>query len=73
METNVTKLKKSSKLKEIMGRLAENKTAMLGLAILIVEVVIALIGWFWTPYGWETMDFSNMYGHAVLGASFRLR
>lgn len=61
MEKNTAKLKKSSKGKEIMGRLAENRTAMVGLAILIVEVVIALVGWFWTPYGWDTMDFSNMY------------
>lgn len=61
MKRNGITLKKSSKFREIMSRLAENKAAMLGLAIFIIEVIIALVGWFWTPYGWETMDFSNMY------------
>lgn len=61
MKRNGITLKKSSKFREIMNRLAENKAAMLGLAIFIIEVIIALVGWFWTPYGWETMDFSNMY------------
>lgn len=61
MKRNGITLKKSSKFGEIMSRLAENKAAMLGLAIFIIEVIIALVGWFWTPYGWETMDFSNMY------------
>lgn len=28
MEKNITGLKKSSKIKEVMGRLVENKTAM---------------------------------------------
>lgn len=61
MKRNGITLKKSSKFREIMSRLAENKAAILGLAIFIIEVIIALVGWFWTPYGWETMDFSNMY------------
>lgn len=70
MEKKIVKLQKSSKTKEVLSRLMKNKTAMVGLVIILLEIVIALIGWIWTPYGWETMDFSNMYATPSLAHPF---
>lgn len=59
-ENRKQKIRKNTKTKEVLRRLGENKVAMLGLGIIIAEILITLIGIWWTPYDYAEMDFKNI-------------
>lgn len=54
------KLKKQSQVLEVLKRLSQNRLAMLGLIILLIEVFVAIFGPLLMPYGYNDMDFTNM-------------
>lgn len=55
------KTKKKSEVVRVLKQLSKNKLAMLGLAIFIIEVLLALLAPVIAPYNYETMDMVNMF------------
>lgn len=56
-----TKAKKNSELLRIFRQLSKNKLAMVGLAIFLVEVVLAALGDVIAPYDYTKMDMTACY------------
>ena len=54
--TKTTKIKKQSEFVRVFKELAKNKTAMLGLIILIIEVILAILAPVIAPYDYTAMD-----------------
>lgn len=55
------KAKKKSELMRILRQLAKNKLAVLGLAIMVIEIVLALLAPKIIPYDYTAMDMSVMF------------
>ncbi len=55
------KLKKSSQLKYIAGRLKRNKLAVAGLIIIIIMTLVAIFSPWLAPYQYDKTDLSNMF------------
>ncbi|MDO4337479.1 MAG: ABC transporter permease [Eubacteriales bacterium] len=53
------KTKKNSQIMDIMYRLAKNKTAMFGLIIVAIEIVLAILAKWIVPYDWNAIDVLN--------------
>ena len=58
---DVSKLKKTNQAVEVLKRMSKNKTAIAGLIIFVIEVVIMIIGPYIVKYDYLAMDFSQMY------------
>ena len=54
--TKTTKIKKQSEFVRVFKELAKNKTAMLGLIILIIEVILVILAPVIAPYDYTAMD-----------------
>lgn len=54
------KRRHQSQLSMIFKRLSKNKVAMLGLAIIIFEILIALLAPYIIPYGYKTIDSTSL-------------
>ena len=67
---NTEKMKKSSQLREIFGRLLRNKTAMVGLFILLVLVICAVFAPWIAPYDYAKQDLTNMFDPPSLAHPF---
>lgn len=55
------RMKKQKRSVEVLKRLAANKTAMIGLAVFLFLIVIAIIAPYIIPYGYADMDLANMF------------
>ena len=55
------KPRKNSEFLRVMKQLSRNKTAMIGLFILIVEIILAILAPYIAPYDYSQMDFMNMF------------
>lgn len=54
-----TKIKKNSQMKDIMHRLSKNKAAMIGLALIFIEVLLAILAEWIVPYDPMMLDIAN--------------
>lgn len=54
-----TKIKKNSQMKDIMHRLSKNKAAMIGLALILIEVFLAILAEWIVPYDPMMLDIAN--------------
>lgn len=54
-----TKIKKNSQMKDIMHRLSKNKAAMIGLALILIEVLLAILAEWIVPYDPMMLDIAN--------------
>lgn len=61
MANETTKIKKNSEFLRVLRQLSKNKGAMLGLAIFLIEVVIAIIAPLIIPYDYMKMDMLNQF------------
>jgi peptide/nickel transport system permease protein len=65
--------KKQSQLAATLMRLSKNKVAMLGLAIIILEVIIAIISPLIMPYAYDEMDTMQLFAtpnwHHIFGTN----
>lgn len=52
----MAKVKKQSQTKEILKRLCKSKTAMFGLIIVSLEIILAIIAPLIVPYDWNAID-----------------
>jgi len=66
MPKTVTKAKKQSEFLRILKQLSKNKTAMLGLAILSVEIILALLAPYIIPYDYAAMDMTSTFAKPSL-------
>ena len=64
------KVKKKSELMRILRQLAKNKLAVLGLAIMVIEIVLALLAPKIIPYDYTAMDMSVMFAKPSLAHLF---
>ena len=55
------KPRKNSEFLRVMKQLSRNKTAVLGLVILLIEIVLAILAPYIAPYDYTEMDFMNMF------------
>ncbi len=55
------KAKKKSEFMRVMRQLSKNKLAMVGLAILIIEILLALLAPYIIPYDYAKMDVVNAF------------
>lgn len=55
------KVKKQSVFRESMKRLSKNKSAMIGLAVFILLVLISIFGPFIVPYKYDAIDPTSLY------------
>ena len=55
------KLRKNSEFLRVMKQLSRNKTAVIGLVILLIEIVLAILAPYIAPYDYTEMDFMNMF------------
>lgn len=55
------KVKKNSEFLRVMRQMSKNKAAMLGMAILIVEVVLAILAPYIIPYDYTAMDMTACF------------
>lgn len=53
--------RKKSEFARILRQLSKNKLAMLGLVIFIVEVILAILAPYITPYKYDAMDMTQMF------------
>ena len=63
-EASVTtrkKPRKNSEFLRVMKQLSRNKTAVIGLIILLIEIVLAILAPYIAPYDYTQMDFMNMF------------
>ena len=56
MAIKSTKLKKQSEFARVLKELSKNKTAMLGLIILLIEIILAILAPVIAPYDYMEMD-----------------
>lgn len=54
--TSKVKVKKNSEFLRVMRQMSKNKAAMVGMAILIVEIILAILAPYIMPYDYSTMD-----------------
>ncbi len=55
------KPRKNSEFLRVMKQLSRNKTAVIGLVILLIEIVLAILAPYIAPYDYTEMDFMNMF------------
>ena len=55
------KPRKNSEFLRVMKQLSRNKTAVIGLIILLVEIVLAILAPYIAPYDYTQMDIMNMF------------
>ncbi len=55
------KAKKNSEFVRVMKQMSKNKLAMLGLAIFIIEIVLAILAPYISPYSYTKMDMSACF------------
>ena len=64
------KAKKKNQTLEVMKRFAKNKVAMAGLIVIILLCIVAIIGPWIAPYGYNTMDITSMFATPSLAHPF---
>ncbi len=55
------KVKKNSEFLRVMRQMSKNKAAMLGMAILVVEVILAILAPYIIPYDYTAMDMTACF------------
>ena len=66
------KPRKNSEFLRVMKQLSRNKTAVLGLVILLIEIVLAILAPYIAPYDYTEMDFMNIFSRILIGARYSL-
>ncbi len=56
-----TKIKKKSQFSLVMGRLVQNKGALVGLIVLLIIILLSIFAPLIAPYGYADYDVSSMY------------
>lgn len=66
----IVKAKKKSELVRVIKQLSKNKLAMLGLAILVIEIVLAILAPWIMPYDYTLMDMTSCFATPSLQHPF---
>lgn len=66
----IVKAKKKSELVRVIKQLSKNKLAMLGLAILVIEIVLAVLAPLIMPYDYTLMDMTSCFATPSLQHPF---
>lgn len=68
--TKTKKARKQSQFMLVMKRMSRNKSAMVGLAILLLLIVAAILAPVLTPYGYSIQDMTSMHATPSLAHPF---
>lgn len=55
------KMKKQNEFNRVITQLKKNKIAMLGLIVLIIEIILAILSPYISPYGYAEMDMTSCF------------
>lgn len=66
----IVKAKKKSELVRVIKQLSKNKLAMLGLAILVIEILLAILAPWIMPYDYTLMDMTSCFATPSLQHPF---